>query len=55
MIGKPNRADLLALRVLIDAGRITPHLERTDSLSDVPAALAHVETGRTRGKVAITI
>ena len=52
---QPNREDLELLASLIDSGALRTVLERTYALDEVPAALEHVETGRTRGKVAVTI
>jgi NADPH:quinone reductase-like Zn-dependent oxidoreductase len=52
---EPNRDDLDLLASLIDRGTLRTVLDRTYLLNEVPAALEHVETGRTRGKVAITV
>jgi NADPH:quinone reductase-like Zn-dependent oxidoreductase len=52
---QPDRDDLDLLASLIDSGTLRTVLERTYLLDDVPAALEHVETGRTRGKVAVTV
>lgn len=51
----PTQRDLLALRELLDAGEITPVIERTYPLSQTPLAMDHVGSGHTRGKVAITV
>jgi NADPH:quinone reductase-like Zn-dependent oxidoreductase len=47
--------DLLALKDLIEAGEITPALDRTYALSEVPEAIRYVRDGQARGKVAITV
>jgi NADPH:quinone reductase-like Zn-dependent oxidoreductase len=47
--------DLLDLTRLIEAGRVTPVLDRTYPLSEVPKAIRYVEQGRARGKVVITV
>jgi Zinc-binding dehydrogenase len=39
---------------LIEAGRVTPSLERTYPLEQVPDALRHLEAGTVRGKLAVT-
>jgi NADPH:quinone reductase-like Zn-dependent oxidoreductase len=39
----------------ISAGKVTPVIDRTFMLSDVPAAMRYLETGRVRGKIVITI
>jgi len=51
----PNREDLESLRGLIEAGNLTPVIDRTYSLSEVPEAIGYLEEGHARGKVAITM
>ena len=43
------------LTPLIEAGEVTPSIDRTYPLDQVPDAMRHLEAGRVRGKVAITI
>lgn len=43
------------LTPLIEAGQVVPSIDRTYSLDQVPDAMRHLEAGRARGKVAITI
>jgi NADPH:quinone reductase-like Zn-dependent oxidoreductase len=50
-----NHADLLALKELIEAGKVTPVLDRTYPLSDASQAIDHVGTGHAQGKTAITV
>ncbi|MCY7367642.1 MAG: NAD(P)-dependent alcohol dehydrogenase [Chamaesiphon sp.] len=52
---KPDRSDLIILKDLIEAGKIFPFIDRTYSLSEVPAAIRHLEQRQVRGKVAIRI
>jgi hypothetical protein len=40
---------------LIDTNRLTPSLQRTYSLDQVPDALRQIEAGRVRGKLAVSI
>lgn len=47
--------DLTALSELIEAGSLTPVIERTYELTEVPEALRHVGEGHTAGKVVVTI
>jgi NADPH:quinone reductase-like Zn-dependent oxidoreductase len=54
-ISQLNRPDLTTLRDLIEAGTITPVIDRRYPLSQVPEAIAYVETGRARGKVIIVV
>jgi NADPH:quinone reductase-like Zn-dependent oxidoreductase len=50
-----NTADLAALVELVEAGKITPVIDRTYPLAETAAALRHVGTARARGTVVITI
>ncbi|WP_138732127.1 NAD(P)-dependent alcohol dehydrogenase [Modestobacter excelsi] len=50
-----RRADLLTLRELVEDGRVTPALDRTAALSEVPQAMRDLERGRVRGKVAVSL
>ncbi len=51
----PNHENLMTLKELIDAGKVTPIIDRAYPLSETPAAVGYVEAGHTRGRVAITI
>lgn len=50
-----NAEDMLALTELIEAGRVTPVIDRTYALSEVPKAIRYMEEGHARGKVVITL
>ncbi len=50
-----NAADLAALVELIEAGKISPVVDRAYPLAETAAAIRHVGTGRARGTVVITI
>ncbi|WP_181776576.1 NAD(P)-dependent alcohol dehydrogenase [Amycolatopsis pittospori] len=50
-----NHADLETLRALIEEGELTPVIDRTYSLADVPEAIRYTGEGHTRGKVVIAI
>jgi NADPH:quinone reductase-like Zn-dependent oxidoreductase len=52
---KPNGEDMQALKELIEAGAVTPVIDRTYSLSEVPAAIGYLEDGHARGKVVIAV
>ena len=43
------------LTELIEAGKVTPVIDRTHSLGEVPEALRYLEQGHARGKVVITV
>ena len=50
---KPS--DVAILTGLIEAGTLTPVIDRTYPLSEVPDALRYLDAGRARGKIVITI
>jgi NADPH:quinone reductase-like Zn-dependent oxidoreductase len=50
-----NLEDLVALKELIEAGKLTPVIDRTYQLTETPQAIAHVGQGHASGKVAITV
>ncbi|WP_426514765.1 NAD(P)-dependent alcohol dehydrogenase [Dactylosporangium sp. McL0621] len=54
-IATQNTADLLTIAELIDAGTLTPIIDRTYPLSEVPKAIRHLQDGHARGKVVITV
>jgi NADPH:quinone reductase-like Zn-dependent oxidoreductase len=54
-IAEPNRPDLEFLRALVEAGSLTPVIERTYPFERIPEAIAHVESGGAHGKVIITM
>jgi NADPH:quinone reductase-like Zn-dependent oxidoreductase len=51
----PKLEDLVVLKELIEAGKITPVIDRTYALSETSQAISHVGEGHARGKVAITV
>jgi NADPH:quinone reductase-like Zn-dependent oxidoreductase len=50
-----SRDDLFVLKEMLEAGRITPVIERTFSFDEIPDAIRHLESGRVTGKVVITL
>ena len=50
-----NKDDLMVMRELLEAGKVTPVIDRTYPLSEVPDAIRYLEEGHARGKVVITI
>jgi NADPH:quinone reductase-like Zn-dependent oxidoreductase len=52
---KENFSDLERLAELIEAGTVTPSIDKTYSLDQVPEAMRHLADGHARGKVAITV
>jgi len=54
-LSKPNHADLVVLKELVEAGKLRPVVDRTYPLARTPEALAHIESGHARGKVVVTL
>jgi NADPH:quinone reductase-like Zn-dependent oxidoreductase len=50
-----NPADLIALTELIQAGKVTPVIDRTYALIDVPEAIRYFQQGHVRGKIVILV
>ena len=55
LASKPNQADLVILRDLLEARKITPFIDRLYKLSEVPTAIRHLEERQVIGKVAIVV
>jgi NADPH:quinone reductase-like Zn-dependent oxidoreductase len=54
-LARLNQADLAILSDLMRDGKMTPVIDKTYKLNDLPAALTYLETGHARGKVVITV
>jgi NADPH:quinone reductase-like Zn-dependent oxidoreductase len=54
-IASPNHQDLIVLKELIEAGKVTPAIDRTYPLSEAAQAIRYVAEGHARGKVVITV
>jgi NADPH:quinone reductase-like Zn-dependent oxidoreductase len=50
-----NRADLVALKELVEAGKVTPVIDAAYPLRETPRAIDHVATGHARGTVVVAI
>ena len=55
MLAKVKQADLVVLKELIEAGKVTPVIDRTYPLNEIPAAIRYLEEGHAKGKVVISI
>jgi 2-desacetyl-2-hydroxyethyl bacteriochlorophyllide A dehydrogenase len=55
LASKPNQKDLVTLRELMVAGKIAPFIDQHYNLSEVPAAIHHLEQRQVMGKVAIRV
>jgi NADPH:quinone reductase-like Zn-dependent oxidoreductase len=45
----------MALKELIESGKVMPVIDRTYLLVEVPAAIRYLEGGHAQGKVVITV
>jgi NADPH:quinone reductase-like Zn-dependent oxidoreductase len=54
-VAKENHEDLMVLGELIESGQVTPIIDRTYPLSEVPEAIRYLEEGHARGKVVISV
>jgi len=52
---KPNKEDLRFLKQLIEAGKLTPVIDKTYPLSEVPEVIRYLVEGHVRGKVVISV
>ena len=50
-----NHDDLVALKGLVEAGKVMPVIDRAYPLTETPEAIGRVATGRARGTVVITV
>jgi NADPH:quinone reductase-like Zn-dependent oxidoreductase len=55
LASEPNQADLEFVTELIEAGKITPVIDKTYPLSAVPDAIRYLTAGQARGKIVITV
>jgi NADPH:quinone reductase-like Zn-dependent oxidoreductase len=54
-VASVTKDDLMALKELSEAGKLTPVIDRRYRLTDVPEAIRYLEEGHARGKVVITL
>lgn len=54
-IASENAEDLLVLKELVESGKVTPVIDRTFPLREVPEAIRYLESGQARGKIVITV
>jgi NADPH:quinone reductase-like Zn-dependent oxidoreductase len=52
---KQTNEDLVTLAALVEAGKVTPIIDGTYALNEVPEAISYLEQGHARGKVVITV
>jgi NADPH:quinone reductase-like Zn-dependent oxidoreductase len=54
-VSKENHEDLIVLKELIESGKLTPVIDRTYPLAEVPEAIRYLQEGHPQGKVVITV
>jgi len=54
-VAKVTYEDLIALKELVEAGKLSPVIDRQYSLSEVPDALRYLGTRAARGKIVIAV
>ena len=54
-VNREDHEDLMVLGELIESGKLTPVIDRTYPLAEVPEAMRYLEEGHARGKVVITV
>jgi len=55
MLAELNQKDLTALADLMQSGKVTPVIDRTYKLSELPQAIEYLEQGHARGKVVVNV
>src|SRR5436190_4100739 len=55
MLAELNQKDLTVLADLMQSGKITPVIDRTYMLSELPQAIEYLEQGHARGKVVVKV
>jgi NADPH:quinone reductase-like Zn-dependent oxidoreductase len=55
LAARVTQEDLMALKELVEAGKLTPVIDRSYALREVPEALRYFGTGRVGGKVVISV
>lgn len=55
MLGRLSQDDLLILAKLMEAGKVTPVIDRRYALDEVPDAIRYSEEGHARGKIIINV
>ena len=55
LMAKRSKEDLTIMRGLMEAGKVTPVIDKRYRLSEVPEAIRYLEEKHARGKVVITL
>ncbi len=54
-VSTQNHEDLIVLKEFIESGKVTPVIDRTYPLAEVPEAIRYLEKGHAQGKVVISM
>ena len=54
-LARRSKEDLTVMHELMEAGKVTPVIDKRYRLSEVPEAIRYLEAGHARGKVVITV
>jgi NADPH:quinone reductase-like Zn-dependent oxidoreductase len=54
-VSTQNHEDMIVLKEFLESGKLTPVIDRTYPLSEVPEAIRYLEEGHAQGKVVITV
>ena len=54
-VASGNYKNLVVLKELIEAGKVTPVIDRTFTLTETPEAIGYMEDGHASGKVVVTV
>ncbi len=54
-IASIKEGDLVVLRELLEAGKVTPVIDRRYPLNQVPDAIRYLAEGHARGKIVVTV
>jgi NADPH:quinone reductase-like Zn-dependent oxidoreductase len=55
LASEPNQADLRFLTELIESDKVTPVIDKTYPLSQVPEAIGYLKAGHAQGKIVIAV
>jgi NADPH:quinone reductase-like Zn-dependent oxidoreductase len=55
IVAVPKHEHLVALKELIESGKVTPVIDRTYPLNETPEAFRYLDKDHARGKVVITV
>jgi NADPH:quinone reductase-like Zn-dependent oxidoreductase len=54
-VSSENHEDMIVLKNLIESGKLTPVIDRTYPLAEVPEAIRYLQEGHAQGKLVITV